>query len=208
MATVAPAASPTSTPISSTVQPVATQPPPVIPSQTPAAQFLFQDDFETNIRGDWNRDPNKSSLVNGYLVVEGAVDLALTPDATAWQDYAVSFELGAKTRLSGLILDLRVENENRLIRMDCAAPDPEAALNCRWIKLVDGTPIPILGTEFQLPQVGPVKVEVRGSRYEVLERGLSFIEPTFPSGGIAFEAEGSQVWLGYFEVIPLAGETQ
>ncbi len=193
---------PTSTPLPPTDMPTSPLPP---PTGTPTGpQVLFRDDFETGIRPEWDTQNANTAVVNGQLVAEGILQTRLGDES--WTDYRVSFELGDKTRLTDLTLQVRVQDENNFLKMLCVPAEgggTPAQLNCTWFRLVGGQEVKIPGAELVMPEVGPVTLEITGNTYQVIDRELTFLDDTVSFGGISFSAEGTPINLDYFEVTGL-----
>jgi hypothetical protein len=173
------------------------------PASTSAASILFRDDFETNIKPEWVIQADNKSVVNGQLALDGASKISLNPGKTDWTDYTVSFATTAQTNLTDLSLWVRVQDEQNYLKMECARQTEDSAqLDCRWLRMAAGQLIPVPATNFALPQVGQIAVEIKGDVYRIIGPELTFtdLDQTVKFGGVTLEAQATPLTLDYFEV--------
>lgn len=203
-ATPEPSATPEPT---STVEPSATAVPPTAtpePSATPELTStplptippdgrLFWDDFETEVRPEWDFDGNYG-LVNGDLVsdhLRGSVGIG----NQWWTDYQVVWEHRSKGQFRRMQIRKQDDENYMLISKDRCL---------HWFKIIDGQRTKIPGAEICHGYDDEVLIFAKENTYGFIINGdekLTFIDNSLSYGGVSFF--GEDIKFDYFEILAL-----
>ena len=148
---------------------------------------LFQDDFDADVKPDWNAEGTNFGMVNGELHILGKFKANVGD--LSWDNYAVDFDLINLSSSFGIAVRRQDAGNGMLVVL---YRDVVHACSFKWFMAKDGKMQEIVNTDTDVhggPKgcVGHYRIEADGKAYKIFKDGsqvIYFANSVFVNGGI------------------------
>lgn len=166
------------------------------PTSTPNPAILFEDDFTTGIKPEWNMKGSSFTTVDGTLSSQGLLE-GYIGDAS-WVNYAVEFDLlSAYSSPYGLKIQIRRKDSSNYMSWEFFQGN-DVDCGFVWTKTISGKETQIVNTQRGSSCGRQFRLEVSGNTYRTIVDGkqlISITDDTFTNGGVGLTSNGNDLRL-------------